>query len=129
MPQYIFSNPANGEMIGVFQGMNEKHEYVDSQGVKWDRVFTSPNAAVDGNINPFSPADFVNKTRDKHDSVGDLWDRSREASDKRAEKIGIDPVKEKYYKEWGKKRKGRRHPAVADREIKKSLKKLGVSVS
>mgnify|MGYP001330727614 CR=1 FL=1 len=46
MPTYLFENPQSGEVIEVFQQMSEKHEYVDESGVKWKRVFSSPQATI-----------------------------------------------------------------------------------
>ena len=39
-----------------------------------------------------------------------MFDRSAELSEKRRKIYGKDPVKEKYYKDWSKKRKGKVHP-------------------
>jgi hypothetical protein len=44
--------------------------------------------------------------------MGDLWDRSAELSAKRKDKMGKDPVKEKYFENWSKKRKGKKHPSA-----------------
>ena len=42
-------------------------------------------------------------------TVGDMWDLSKDMSEKRAKKAGKDPVKEKYFKDYEKKRKGVKH--------------------
>jgi predicted nucleic acid-binding Zn ribbon protein len=53
MPFYVYQNPNTGEVIEVMQSMKEKHEYTDSEGVKWNRVFLNPNASIDTKIDPF----------------------------------------------------------------------------
>jgi len=100
-------------VIEVSQGMNDVHEYYDETGLKWHRVFTSPNASVDSNIDPFSSKAFVNKTGSKG-TVGDLIDRSKEMSERRKDKIGYDPVLKKEVEKYKKKFKVS-HPS----EIKK----------
>ena len=47
-------------------------------------------------------------TKNKKGTLGDLWDASREASEKRIKKYGKDPVKEKHFKKF-KKEKGIKH--------------------
>ena len=44
----------------------------------------------------------------KNLTIGDMWDISREASQKREKLIGKDPVKEKSDQEYSKARKGRK---------------------
>jgi predicted nucleic acid-binding Zn ribbon protein len=110
MPIYLYEHPKTGKIIEVVQGMNEKHEYVDPQGVAWRRVFCNPNAGVDTKIDPFSAKDFANKTSNKRETLGDIYDRSKEASEARKNKLGYDPVRKKYWEEYSKKRKGKRHP-------------------
>ena len=109
MPTYIFENPKTKETIEVFQRINETHEYTDKDGTKWNRVFTVPNTAVDTEVDPFSSEDFVKKTSQGCGTMGELWDRSKEMSEKRIEKLGHDPIKNKYYKDYSKKRKGLKH--------------------
>lgn len=110
MPTYIYQNPDTKEYIEVFQTMVEDHVYFDSDGVEWKRVFTVPNAAIDSQIDPHSQRDFVEKTGNKKGTFGDIMDCSKEMSAKRAEKNGgIDPVKEKYYKDYSKERGGAKH--------------------
>jgi len=120
MPYYDFSHPETGEVTEVFQSMLDKHEYIDENGVKWNRVFTVPNAGVDTiNLDPFSSKDFLKKTS-KEGSVGDLMDRSKEMSEKRKQKEGFDPIQKKYFKDYSEKRRGRCHPE----ELKIKINKL-----
>ena len=46
MPIYLFEEPDSGKTIEIEQSMHEPHEYTDSKGVKWKRVFTSASASV-----------------------------------------------------------------------------------
>lgn len=107
MPIYLYKHPVTGEVAEVLQGMNEDHVYFED-GVEFDRVFTIPQASVDTQIDPMSSRDFVEKTGRKKGSVGDLWDASKELSSKRADKIGKDPVQEKAFDDYSKKRRGRK---------------------
>tara|TARA_R110002020_G_scaffold214891_1_gene422070 strand:+ start:628 stop:972 length:345 start_codon:yes stop_codon:yes gene_type:complete len=109
MPIYIYQHPDSDKFIEVFQGMNDVHEYTDANGLKWSRVFTSPNAAIDLEVDPYSNTQFIEKTANAG-TMGEMWDRSSELSHKRAEQNdGIDPMKKKYFKEYSKKRDGAKH--------------------
>ena len=54
MPLYVYEHPKSKHRIEVLQSMKEEHVYVDSEGVKWDRVFLNPNASIDTKIDPFN---------------------------------------------------------------------------
>ena len=41
MPLYLYQNPKTKEYIEIIQTMSEEHSFVDPQGLKWDRIFTS----------------------------------------------------------------------------------------
>ena len=109
MPQYSFKNPETEEVIDVFFHMNDEKVFIDEDGLEWSRVFTVPQAAIDVNLDPFSERQFLDKTA-KGGTLGDLWDRSAEASEKR-EKItgGEDSLKRKTFNEYSEKRKGKKH--------------------
>jgi hypothetical protein len=112
MPIYSFVHPSTLEEKEIVQSMNEPHVFIDEKGVEWRRLWTAPNARVDSDIDPFDSKAFVEKTKDKKESMGDIWDRSKEMSMKRAQKNGgKDPVKEKYLKDYSKSRKGRVLPS------------------
>ncbi len=109
MPEYSFSNPSDPEeIISLFQGMAEEHKY-EKDGVVWDRVWTVPNGVIDAKIDPFSSNAFVDKAGAKGDTMGSLYDRSKEMSEKRKDKLGYDPVKQKYFENYSKKRRGRKN--------------------
>lgn len=101
MPLYEYVNPNDPEekMI-LLQTMHEEHSYTVG-GVKWDRVWTVPQIAMDTKFD--TEKKFLDKTA-KGGTMGDLWEMAGEASEKRAEKNGgIDPVKENFTKKTGKK--------------------------
>ena len=110
MPIYVYKHPDKEEYREVLQGMNDKHIYSED-GVKWKRVFLSPNASIDNSVDPFSSQQFIDATYNKKGTVGDMMDLSQELSHKRAEKRGgEDPVKEKFYNNYAKERGGAEHP-------------------
>lgn len=115
MPEYLYEHPNNGKVISVIQSIHDKHEYIDENGLKWSRIFTAPELNTEGSLKADCTAqqfsDYVGK---KKGTIGDLFDRSKELSDKRQKAMGKDPLKEKYYKNWSKKRKGKRHPLDRD---------------
>lgn len=118
MPIYEYQNPETGESIEVLQTMAEDHTYFDSNGLQWKRVWTVPNASIDSQVDPYSSNEFIRKTENKKGSVGDMMDFSKELSQSRAEKNGgVDPVKEKYYKDYSSKRKGAKHVDQMKSEI------------
>ena len=111
MPVYVYIHPETEESIEIVQSINDDHVYIDKHGIKWERSFTVPEINTQGQLKPdCSPKDFVSFTKNKKDTVGDMWDRSTELSDKRKKIYGKDPVREKYFKDWSKKRKGKIHP-------------------
>ena len=114
MPLYCYRHPETKEEIDVIQGMNDVHEYTDESGLKWDRVFSVPNASIDTKTDAFSPQKFVERTASKKGTMGDMLDYSAEMSAKRAEQAGgVDPVKKKFFESYSAERKGAKH--IADR--------------
>lgn len=108
MPEYIYENPETGEIVTVFQKIDDDHEY-SKDGLQYGRVFTVPNASIDSDLSSLSEEAFVRATANKKGTLGDLWDASKEASLKREQIHGRDPVKEKYFKKYSEKRKGSKH--------------------
>lgn len=108
MGLYTYQHPKTKKTIDIVQSMNDTHEFYDANGVRWNRVFTKPNATIDAQINPFSARDFAKKT-EKY-TVGECWDLSAEMSEKRKKIEGKDKVKEKTISDYRKKCKGKRHP-------------------
>lgn len=113
--------------------MTETKDYRGPNGTDkrdtWKRVWTKPQMGVDTvRIDPYSTSDFV-KATNKKGTMGDLWDRSAELSKKREEKEGLDPIKEKFFEDYAKKRKGKKHPDQQRRESEATLKKKGIKIS
>jgi hypothetical protein len=108
MPVYLFQNPDTGEVVHVVQSMNDNHEYSEN-GVKFERVFTIPNATVDDNIDPNSSQAFIEKTGKMKGTLGEIWDYSQELSNKRKKMYGEDPVRSKAEAKYSSKRRGMKY--------------------
>lgn len=127
MPRYDFQHVETGEVHEVFFHMNDAKIYSGPDGTQtgeWRRVFSSPNATIDGKIDPFNKRDFVEKTGRKKDSVGALLDRARDAHLERVQKDGKDPIKEKFLKDY-KSTNGVEHYSVGK---SKTVSKNGIKV-
>ena len=108
-PIYTYKHPDRDEYLEVIQAMKDDHVYVDEEGVKWEREYTSPNAQIKDTIDPFNKNQFLQKTADSKGTMGDMLDRSQELSEKRKEVLGKDPVREKFFDNYAKERRGQRH--------------------
>jgi hypothetical protein len=134
MPLYLYENEETGEVVEVFQGMMDKHEYHGSNGREkglWRRVYVNPNMSFDTKVDPFDKKSFMNSTVGKNDTYGDLQTRAAEASEARAQRYGKDPVKEKYYAEYNKKTNGKLHPQqMKDKfnKAKENASKKGINI-
>ena len=113
MPVYLFQHPDTEEVIEVLQRMKDAHVYTDEDGVDWQRIWVTPNASSDVNIDPFNANTFndINRHIDKA-TYGEIVEQAKELSQKRKEKsgLGYDPVKRSYFDKWSKERKGKKHP-------------------
>lgn len=108
MPIYLYQNPTTGEIKEILQNINQIHSYKED-GVEWLRIFTVPQLNTEGTLKAdCTDKQFSEFTKNKKGTIGDLWDRSKELSEKRKKIYGRDPVKEKYKKDWSKKRKNRK---------------------
>ena len=126
MPLYLYENKETGEVLEVLQGMNELHEYHGIDGREkglWRRVYVNPTLSSDTKVDAFDKKSFINSTVGKNDTYGDLFERSAEASAKRAERYGKDPVKEKKYAEYNKMTNGKLHPEQQKEKFKKAIEK------
>ena len=111
MPEYLYQHPTDGKTICLIQRINDKHEYIDAKGIKWNRIFTAPQINAQEKLSVNSTGkDFARVTSSQRGNVGDLFDRSQELSDKRKKVYGKDPIKNEYFKNWSKKRGGKKHP-------------------
>jgi predicted nucleic acid-binding Zn ribbon protein len=127
MPLYLYQNEKTGEIREILQSMNEVHEYNGEKGSEksWKRIFTIPQASIDTKQDPFSTNDFLDRTKSKKGTYGNMMDYSKELSEKRASVMGgVDPVKQNYYKEYSKNRRGAKHPDT----FKKSFETKNVRI-
>ena len=132
MATYTFQHPKTGETIEIVQPMNEKHVYVDQDGLEWTRVWHPVSFAFDTKVDPHDPKAFVKKT-EKGGTLGDIMDLSREMSEKRGGDKN-DEVKVKHAKEKEKKLNERRLSNLREERKKqfeefKKLDKSKVKVS
>lgn len=128
MPLYIFKHPNKEEYIEILQGMNEEHSYI-KDGVKWERQFTSPEISSQKITNPWDKNAFVNQTGNSKGTIGDMMDRSKEMSEMRAkENGGIDPMRQKKFKEYSKTRGGIKDPLDPSRTKKIENKHIRVDL-
>jgi len=114
MPLYTFCLRSNAAVEkDFFFSMKEVPkigEMVSIGGKKWIRIISkNVNGLVKGSDNPCSVNQFMQKSYDRKGSVGNLIDESKELSEKRKKKFGRDPIQEKYFKDYSKKRGGRKH--------------------
>lgn len=126
MPLYLYENKQTGEVLEVLQGMNDVHEYHGEDGTEkglWRRVYVNPCLSTDTKVDPFDKGSFMNSTLSKNDTFGDLQNRAAEASEARAQKLGKDPIKEKYYSDYSKKTNGKLHPNQQKEKFKKAIEK------
>ena len=131
MPIYTFENPNTGKTIDIVQSMNEDHVYIDEDGIKYTRVYYSPNTAIDSQFDAFSSRDFAEKTRNKKGTIGDLINKSKELSEKRGG-AGNDPVLKSFYSSYEKENKVKHSAEIKTEKLEKAnnkLKKYGISLS
>ena len=95
MPIYVFQHPEHPIVIEVSQSMNEPHVYVDDEGTEWNRVWTVPETAMGLDVDADSSKQFARKTEGW--STGDMWDYSKELSEKRKSKRGEDHIGHKHH--------------------------------
>lgn len=135
MPLYLYENKETGEVLEVLQGMNELHEYHGIDGREkglWRRIFVNPELSFDTNTDDTSSKSFVKGARNKNYTYGDLFDKSAEASAKRTDRYGKDPIKEKHYADYNKMTNGKLHPQQQKEKFQKALdkaKKKGIDIS
>ena len=104
MPIYIFKHPEKEEHEEVVQKMADEHVYFDNDGLQWQRVFTAPATISLGLISDTdSSSQFVDKT--KGWTAGEMWDYSKELSERRKDKRGDDHVERAHSKKRSSDRK------------------------
>ena len=123
MPLYTYIHPETDETIEIVQGMKDKHFYIDEHGVEWKRVWQTVELGIDNSLDPYSQDDFVNKTKNKNYSVGDMWDLSRTLHEKRKSKEGKDPIKAKHNQDRSKKIDKKRRQVANQQRHRNSKRK------
>lgn len=113
--------------------MNDTKDYRGPDGKAaqgaWKRIWTKPLMATDSQpLDIYSAKDFARVTN-KGGQVGDLWQRSAELSAAREAKDGKDSIKQTFYDEYAKKRKGYRHSEEVREITKRKLDAAGLSIS
>lgn len=105
--------------------MNDDHVFIDEEGIKWNRIFSKPNATVDSiySIDPNNRQEFVDKTGKKSGKLGDIYQLSAELSEKRTEKEGIDKIKVKSWEKYEQKRYKTVHPDRKKQQLKEAIGK------
>ena len=80
--------------------------------------------STDTKLDPFSESSFRASTVGKNDTYGQLFERSAEASEMRAQQAGgIDPVKQKSYDDYSKMTNGKTHPNQMKENFNKAVEK------
>jgi len=120
VPIFLYRHPETQEICEIAQSVHEEHVFIDSDGLKWEREFTVPNASVDTAWDANDPKDFVEKSGKKRGTMQNLWDKSSELSQKREKSMGIDPIKNQMHKDYKKLRK-KDHPDVKKQKLRDSI--------
>jgi len=128
MPYYLFEDPLSGETKDIFFHMKDDKVYIDETKVIWKRIYTVPQASKDTKSDPYSSKDFVKVTNKNGGNFGELWERSSEFSSRRAEKEGIDPIKQKHDDQI-ERDTGIVNPVKKKKLAQEKLKKLKISLS
>ena len=122
--QYDYQNPETGQIITLYQGMNDSHVYKDENGIEWTRLFTSPGTIIDSvfHMDPKSPQEFVEKTgKMRGGKMDELFKLSSELSERRIQKEGRDVVQEKSWSKYESSRaRGTVHPARKKQQLKEA---------
>ncbi len=129
MPIYLFKNTKTGKIHDIYLPYSEVSKgYKGEDGKEdfWERVFTVPSIMTDtaNRVDAYKQSDFLKATENKKGTLGDIMDLSRELSEKRKQKDGVDKVKQKMFNEYSKTRNGKEHPGAK----KERLKSLGIQV-
>lgn len=105
---YLYQHPSTEEIREVWQNMNDVHELI-VDGIKWNRLWTKPQAMIDSKFSPWDKSKFVEKTS-RPGKMSDLYDRSAELSEKRKQEsgLGFDPLSKAAKEKWSKERGGKK---------------------
>ena len=118
MPYYDFLNEETNEVREIFFHMRDEKQYNGEDGTEigqWRRLYTSPQLSIDTDFDPRNKEEFMRRG-EKYKDLGSVIDKSRELSEKRAQKDGLDNVKQAFFDQYAKDRKGKKH--IQDRPDK-----------
>jgi Ni/Co efflux regulator RcnB len=100
--------------------VNDNHSF-SRDGIEWIRLWQNPNMQVDTKVDVNDPKSFVKYTGNRAGKIQELWDTSKEWSEKRKAKEGRDVIEEQYFRDYAKVRKGKQHPKVRRKNLEKAL--------
>jgi hypothetical protein len=130
MPVFDFESP-DGKIISVLVTLKDPDHLRQVQivdGVKYKRVYSAPLAAKDIKRGDGTRDDFTRLTTDKKGlTIGQMTELSKELSAEREAKMGRDPAKEKFYRDY-EKRMGRKHQEEKRAEARKALEGTGIRI-
>jgi hypothetical protein len=108
MPLYLFEQIRTGEFREVFFHMDDTKNYCGEDGKEeglWERRYYVPQMSVDVKMDEWDSKGFTEKSGRKKGNLGNLFDESKELSEKRAKSAGTDPLKEAHLKQWKERRR------------------------
>lgn len=124
MPTYCFEcQRCKQEWEEVFRMKDEKKSKCPKCKKIGNRIFTSPQANIDTKVDPWDINKAVEKTGKSKDTLGALWDRAKEMSEKRGGEEA-DPLYKKATDKYAKQRKGKQY-----RQPRKKGGSDGLSIS
>lgn len=129
MAQYLYEHIESGEVVEVTQSMREEHIFNGENGTEigqWRRVFTVPRMGIDTKLDPRDKNAFVRRT-EKYSKVGDFQDISRDLSEQRTAKDGVDAVKQTWLKNYSNDRLGKKHPSELPKVVETSHIKIDMT--
>lgn len=124
MPIHQFIHEESGETIDEYVPASapaEQHSRQIRDGKVFKRVYAAPMSAIDSRIEEGSKEEFARITNKKGIKTKDMWELSEEMSKRRAEKNGVDPVKQKFYREFEKEH-GVKHTGELQEEKRRRAK-------
>jgi len=119
MPYYDFLKEQTNEVREIFFHMQDEKQYNGEDGTEigqWRRLYTSPQLSIDTDFDPQNKEEFMRRG-EKYKDLGSVIDKSRELSEKRAQKDGEDPIKRQFFDQYARERGGKRHVAEKARKI------------
>lgn len=134
MPIYPFIHNETKEVVDVYipitGDVTSFNGFDGTQSGQWKRCYDASyyntytsRGVVGVKQNAHSQKDFLKATENKNYTIGDLWERSRELSEERKAKDGVDKVKEKFLKDY-EKQHGVKHIEQVREDRKENLKKV-----